>query len=199
MTFLFPDSEKHKYDHIFKNICFKIQSIDIVCWKEELETPGRSDGKQMTYQFLQKRSQVLSSGLQAHPHPQTHPLLFCALPCSDNTRNEVVQTQVSQSSDHVINVTSSFLLYKSVLESPLPGDFCALSLVAAYHIYLHIIPKRSKPHSYYIIKHRNHVSFLFLASLSSLGCSGVFGEVLLNSTTLLGLQFSYGYNKVNFR
>lgn len=60
MTFLFPDSEKHKYDHIFKNICFKIQSIDIVCWKEELETPGRSDGKQMTYQFLQKRSQVHS-------------------------------------------------------------------------------------------------------------------------------------------
>lgn len=66
MTFLFPDSEKHKYD-----LCFKIQSLDIVCWKEELETPGRSDGKQMTYQFLQKKSQVLSSGFQAHPPPTT--------------------------------------------------------------------------------------------------------------------------------
>ena len=151
----------------------------------------------MTYQFLQKKGQVLSSGLQALTPNHTH-CCSVALPCSDNTRNEVVQTQVAQSSDHVTNVTS-FLLYKSVLESPLPGDFCALSLVAAYQVYLHIIPKHSKPHSYYIIKHTNHASFLFLASLSSLGRSGVFGEVLLNSTTLLSLQLLYGYNKVNFR
>lgn len=140
---------------------------------------------------------MLSSGLQARTPNHTR-CCSVALPCSDNTRNEVVQTQVAQSSDHVTNVTS-FLLYTSVLESPLPGAFCALSLVAACQVYLHIIPKHSKPHSYDVIKRRNHASFLFLASLSSLGRSGVFGEVLLNSTTLLGFQFLYGYNKVNFR
>lgn len=65
---------------------------------------------------------------------------------------------VTFTSDHVASVTSS-QFYNSLFVSSLPGDFCALSLVAVYHWHHYIIPERPHLHSYYICKHRNHVSF----------------------------------------